>query len=171
MAQSYVRKHPLDGRGHLTMGYAYHSQGNYRPALPYFEKALELSPEYYLTHHFLGESLFLLGEMEASRAQHEAHLAADPTEPSALYGIGLVDLEESRLDAAEARFRDALALYDAMKKTNRRLYDSKKVGLARCHARLRGPNALHGLRRLLDAHGCRGDRESTSRSRGTARRL
>jgi tetratricopeptide (TPR) repeat protein len=136
MAESYIQKNPLDGRGYFTIGYAYHRQGNHGPAVPYFEKALELSPEYNVTHHFFGECLFLLGEMDTSRAQHEAYRAAVPTEPDALYGIGLVDLEESKLEVAKARFREAIALYDKMKKTNRRLYDGKRVGLARCHARL-----------------------------------
>lgn len=135
-AQTYIQKNPLDGGGYFVIGYAYHRQGNHGPAVPYFEKALELSPQYMPAHHFFGECLFLLGKMDASRAQHEAHRAADPTEPDALYGIGLVDLEESKLEVAERRFREALDLYDKMKKANRRLYQSKKVGRARCHARL-----------------------------------
>ncbi len=136
MAEEYIKKNPKDAHGYFTVAYAYHHQGNYSPAVPYFEKALELMPDYKAAHHFFGESLFLLGEMDASRAQHEAHRAADPAEPDALYGIGLVDLEESKLDVAEKRFKEAIALYDEIKKTNKRLYDTKQVGMARCHARL-----------------------------------
>lgn len=136
MTEEYIQNNPQDSHGYFTLGYSYHHQGNYSPAVPYFEKALELSPDYKAAHHFFGECLFLLGEMDASRAQHEAHRDSDQAEPDALYGIGLVDLEESKLEVAEARFKEAIVLYDEMKKTNRRLYDSKQVGLARCHARL-----------------------------------
>lgn len=136
MAAAFNDAHPDDGRGHFVIAYSYHARGNHQPALPHFEDAVRLSPNFATARHFYGECLFLLGDLEGSRRQHEAHRTLDPVEPDPIYGLGLVDLEDGDLDAAEARFREALGLYEALKRANPRVYDRRAAGRARCHARL-----------------------------------
>jgi len=147
LAERYVKQHPKDGRGAFAIGLTYHTQGNHGAAAPHFARALELSPDYYLTHHYYGECLFMLGDLAGSRREHETHERADPLSPDAQYGIGLVDLEQSRLDAAADRFRRAIDLYETMKKSDPRRYQANRPGLARCHAR------------LADVHFSRGEHE------------
>lgn len=135
-AEQYISAHPEDGHGPFALGYMHHKAGNFGRAVPHFERSLKLSPDYFVTHHFLGESYFLLGELEQSRRQHEAHLNADQDEPDAWYGIGLVDLEEGKLDEAEACFRRAIELHEALRKNDPQRAARRLDERAKCHARL-----------------------------------
>jgi tetratricopeptide (TPR) repeat protein len=88
------------------------------------------------SYRYFGECLFMLGDLAGARREYEAFRDADPDEPESNASIGLVDLEEARLDDAESRFRHALDLYDAMREANPRLHAARAASRARCHARL-----------------------------------
>jgi len=136
LARSYVAKNGEDAWGYFAIGHAWHVQGNFRPAVPFLEQALERSPGMPAAHHALGDCHFQLGELARARSHYEALHGASPQEPDAPYGLGLIDLEEGDLDVAETRFRSALSLYGAMQRTDPRAYASRTAGRARCHARL-----------------------------------
>jgi tetratricopeptide (TPR) repeat protein len=108
--EAYLQQHPEDGRAEFLMGLSYHREKRYAQARPRFERAIELTPEYHPTYHFLGWCLFYLGRMPAAREAFEAHLARMPTEGDSHFGLGLIDLDEDRLDDAETRFRRAIEL-------------------------------------------------------------
>lgn len=135
-AERYVEEHPDDGRGHAMVGLTWHKAGNYERALAEFRRALELSPDFYLTRRYSGESLFLLGDLDGARHEFEALNAADPGEPQGEYGLGTVELEEAHLDAAEAHFRRAIELYEALGRSDARRLRARGPELAQCHARL-----------------------------------
>lgn len=65
-------------------------------------------PERKHANHFLGWACYHLGELDAARAAFESHLKEVPREPDSTFGLGLIALDEDRLDEADARFDEAL---------------------------------------------------------------
>ena len=58
------------------------------------------------------------------------------TNRAGTYRLGLVELEEGRLEEAAACFERAIALFEAMRREDRRLLQARRGELAECHARL-----------------------------------
>lgn len=114
-ARVRIRKHlnlnPTDGAAKFLFGLSYHEEKKYAEAVPYFEEALADAPDYYLTHYFMGWARYNLGELDAARAAFEKHLTFDPVAADSHFGLGLVALDEDRLDDAERRFRRAIELH------------------------------------------------------------
>lgn len=126
--QVYLADEPNDGQAIFLFGLTFHREYRYDAARRHFERAAELSPLYHPIHHFLGWCLYYLGEPEAARNAFEAHLALRPDEGDSHFGIGLIDLEEDRLEDAEARFRNAIEL----QKDN----PGRVLAVAKAHSRL-----------------------------------
>lgn len=136
MAEAYASEHPEDGRAAFTIGLTYHLAGNHGPAVAPFERAVTLDPAFLPARRYLGECLFMLGDLDGARAQYEALREAAPEDPEGAYRVGLVDLEEARLDEAEARLREAIGLFDRLARTDPRQFAARRATVARCHARL-----------------------------------
>jgi tetratricopeptide (TPR) repeat protein len=136
LAQAYLVAHPQDAQAMFLLGLSYYWTGNYGAARPWLEQALARDPDIYVIHDYLGYSLFLLGELDAARREYEAFLAVVPREPKGHYELGLVELEETRLDAAAERFRHAIELYDELFRTDARQVAARQSEYAECHARL-----------------------------------
>jgi tetratricopeptide (TPR) repeat protein len=107
----YVHGNGVDGDAEFIQGLIYHRQRLYGPAKPHLLKAIELRPDYPVINHFLGYCLYNLGELPEARAAFEKHLSFDPNEGDSHFGIGLIDLEEGRLDEARARFLTSIELH------------------------------------------------------------
>jgi tetratricopeptide (TPR) repeat protein len=107
---SYLQQNPDDGRAEFLMGLSYHREKRYALARPRFERAVELTPDYHPAYHFLGWCLYYLGELTPARTAFEQHLAWMPDEGDSHFGLGLIDLDEDRLDDAARRFRRAIEL-------------------------------------------------------------
>jgi tetratricopeptide (TPR) repeat protein len=136
LAMHYMKGSPDDARAEFLVGMTYHQAGNHAPALPHLERAVKLAPDDRRARRYYAESLFMLGDVEGARREHEAWLDANPDDPVAHYSIGLVDLEEANLDDAASRFRTAIGLFDRMRETDPRRYAAQSAARARCHARL-----------------------------------
>lgn len=106
----YLDGHPDDARAEFLMGLSFHRQKRYALARPHFERAIELEPGYHPAYHFYGWCLYWLGDLPASRRAFENHLAYLPDEGDSHFAIGLIDLDEDRLDEARARFLHAIEL-------------------------------------------------------------
>jgi tetratricopeptide (TPR) repeat protein len=136
LARAYLAAHPEDGQAHYFVGLSHYWTGNYGAARPFLERALALAPELWFAHDHLGHSLFLLGELAAARREYEAYLAAAPEDPKGHYGLGLIDLDESALETAAARFRCALELHERLARENPARASARAAERAECHARL-----------------------------------
>jgi tetratricopeptide (TPR) repeat protein len=121
----YLQQHAGDGRAEFLMGLSYHREKRYALARPRFERAVELAPDYHPAYHFLGWCLYYLGELTQARTAFEQHLAWMPDEGDSHFGLGLIELDEDRLDVAEQRFHRAIELQAG---------DPR--GLSKAHARL-----------------------------------
>ncbi|MHC5023112.1 MAG: tetratricopeptide repeat protein [Planctomycetota bacterium] len=113
-ARVRLRRHldqfPRDGRAEFLFGLTYHRERFYGKARPHFERARERSPNDELIDYFLGWCLYYLGEPEEARAAFERHLARTPLAGDTHFALGVIALEEDRLDEAEAMFRRAIGL-------------------------------------------------------------
>jgi tetratricopeptide (TPR) repeat protein len=105
-----VRDWPESGRAWFYLALAHHKQKRYAEARVLFERAAEAPPVEPALHHFLGYCLYYLGDLPGARRAFESHLAAAPQEGNSHFGLGLIDLDEGRLDEAERRFRAAIDL-------------------------------------------------------------
>lgn len=135
-AQRYLEKHPDDGRATFLIGFAHHRARDYALAEPFFVRAAELEPDYHPVHHFLGYCRFHQGNLDGARAAFETHLRWMPQESDTHFGLGLIDLEEAKLDDAEARFRHAMALIDDLEHADPGRYAVRRKDRGKCQARL-----------------------------------
>jgi tetratricopeptide (TPR) repeat protein len=100
--------HP--GQAQFILGLSYHRQRLYESAHAHFVRALELEPDYFTTRFFHGFTLLNLGRLDEARNELEAYLARGPEEAEAVFGLGLVALEQDRVDDAERSILRAIAL-------------------------------------------------------------
>ena len=136
LAREHLEAQPRDAQAALLLALALARWENHGAARPWFERALELDPGLDEVHDPLGYSLFLLGELEAARRAFERAIASDPSSPRPVYRVGLIDLEEGRLDQATARFRRAIELFEELRRRDERLVQGREPELASYHARL-----------------------------------
>ena len=84
--QSGVPKPTKDFLTPYYKGMAYLNAGNYTEAIPYFDKALAINPNYSLTLNNKGAALYGLGMYNESIAYFDKVLAIQPTNALALAG-------------------------------------------------------------------------------------
>ena len=100
--------HP--GQGWFILGLSYHRQRLYETARGHFAKAVALEPDYVTSYFFYGFTLVNLGRLDEAAKAFETYLARGPEDPEAVFGLGLVALEQDRVDDAERSFVRAIAL-------------------------------------------------------------
>ena len=88
------------GQAEFLLGFAAHKQDLYEEALTHFARAVQLEPTYVATYYYQGFALFQLGHMDDARKAYEIYLGAQPDRPNAHFGLGLVALEQDRIDEA-----------------------------------------------------------------------
>lgn len=136
LARRFAAARPEDGQACFFLGMTYYWTENYGAARPWLARALELDPDITIGHDFLAHSLFMLGDLIGARREYQAALEITPAEPKTRYGLGLVELEEARLDEAATRFREAIELFEVLRGKDPALVAARQSELAECHARL-----------------------------------
>jgi tetratricopeptide (TPR) repeat protein len=126
-------KHP--GHAAFVRGLSYHEQQLYETARPSFARALELEPDFFTTYFFYGFTLFNLGRLDEAKQALESYLSHMPDEAEAVFGLGLVALEQDRIDDAEKSFKRAIAIAESKPRTGKKAA-SLDEDLARYQARL-----------------------------------
>ena len=106
----YLQENPESGQGEFLLGLTYHREKRYALARPHFAKATELSPRFHPTYHFFGWCLYYLGETKAAERIFQEHVQLAPNAGDSHFAIGLLAMEDDRLDEAERRFRKAIEL-------------------------------------------------------------
>jgi len=79
-------------------------------AVPYFQKTLQLKPDYDLAVYNLAQAYRRMGNDEAALAGFEHYLTLDPKDPFIHYQMGEIWLDRGDTARAEALFRKALEL-------------------------------------------------------------
>lgn len=125
--------HP--GQAEFILGLSYHRQRLYESARGHFQKAVAIEPGYVTAYFFYGFTLFNLGQLDEAARAFESYLAHGPEDSEAVFGLGLVALEQDRVDDAERSFRRAIALAEA-RGMGPVVSAGAREDLARYHARL-----------------------------------
>lgn len=119
-----------------------HKQKRYAEARPLFEKLMADGPRFereYSIFLYYAWCLFYLGELDGARASFAAYEVFDATDPDTWFGRGLCDLEQSKLESAQANFEKALAVADAeleKAEDKQAVLARLKPDVAKAHARL-----------------------------------
>ena len=117
MARVVLEGDGANDRAAVILGIALSKQKRYTEARAWLERARDSTqafPERRHAAHFLGWCCYHLGDLGAARAAFELHLKAVPDEPDSTFGLGLVALDEDRLDDAEKLLQASLARFRAL---------------------------------------------------------
>ncbi len=125
----HLDQHPDDGQACFLFGLSYHREKRYGEAKPWFEQALSKSPEYAVTRHFLGWTLYYMGQPDEARQSFERYLRANPNEHDSHFALGLIALDADELEDAERLLLRAISL-----QTQAGIDDD--AALSRAHTRL-----------------------------------
>ena len=91
---------------HNNLGAALHSAG----AIPHFQEAIRLRPQYPEAQNNLGEALITAGRINEATPHIAEALRLDPRLAEAHVNMGAIHNKQGRLDQAEAEYRAALQL-------------------------------------------------------------
>jgi tetratricopeptide (TPR) repeat protein len=138
-AEAYLRlpaaAHP--GQAYFIIGLSYHQQQLYETARAQFAHAIELEPDYATSYVYYGFALFNLGRLDDAKHAFDTNLARRPEEAEALFGWGLVALEQDRVSDAEQAFNRAIGSVESKLKTaSSAASGGLRKDLARYEARL-----------------------------------
>lgn len=117
-----------DGQIAFLLGVAIQKQKRYADAKPYFEQALaskQSFPEVDYVFHFLGWCAYYLGDLALARDAFDEHLRRVPNEADSVFGLGVVALDDDRLDDAESAFTRAIAMQEKDPKAARDVAKAK----------------------------------------------
>jgi Flp pilus assembly protein TadD len=93
------------------LGFAKLEEKQYAEAIPYLEKAIELSPRFAAPHVYLARVFAAQGKPEAAESEFRQALAIHPTNTDALKALGQFYLAQGRPDEAALAFRASVEIY------------------------------------------------------------
>ncbi|MCH2133027.1 MAG: tetratricopeptide repeat protein [Phycisphaerales bacterium] len=112
--RQWLDEFPTDSRGLFLMGLSHHQDKHYARAVSWLKEAIAAKPVYPPAWHFLGWTQYYLGQPDEARAAFLWHIGLDPEEGDSHFALGLLDLDEWRLNDAESRFRTAMSLQESI---------------------------------------------------------
>lgn len=135
--RAVLQSHPRSAEAQFLLALSIHKQKRYAEARTHFEKTIALRQGFTQSDHlfhFLGWCLYYDGDLPGARIAFEEHLRRVPAEADTIFGLGVVSIEEDRIDDAERLFRRAIEL---QKNDPRLARDTAKarVRLADIHVR------------------------------------
>lgn len=141
------------GQAEFLIGLSFHEPQLYAQAEPHFARAAELEPGYLATHYYRGYALLQIGRLADARASLEIHRKGQPDAPATLFALGLVALEEDRVEDAAREIGRAIALTELRLADPARAADAQR-DLGRYLARLADARVrlddLAGARQALE---------------------
>ena len=104
-----VQKNPLNYRGLSNIGLALQERGDLNAALPYYDRAIRLKPDYYIALSNKGALLGRMGKNEEAISFLFEALRYKPNHAMALNNIGIVFARKGKVNEAIVYFQKALA--------------------------------------------------------------
>lgn len=106
-----IAKSPRDPRGYSNLGSTLQEADQHRAALLWFERALEVDPDFDDAWRGLGASLMALDRPAEALPDYERAVALDPLDYQAWGGLGAVLAMLGRVDEAEVAHRRSIAIF------------------------------------------------------------
>jgi len=103
-----TEKYPQEKHAHFELGADYFSDGRNSDAIPEFEKAIALDPNFGPALNMLGYSHAATGDFDKAEAAFKRYIAANPGDPNPIDSLAELYVHTGNLDEAEARYREAL---------------------------------------------------------------
>jgi len=97
----------------MNLGNALAMQGKVAQAIPHFERALELQPDYAEAHNNLGHALAMQGNWADAIKHYQQALQLKPNFAQAHYYLGMAFASQGKADQAIPQFQQALDLATA----------------------------------------------------------
>jgi serine/threonine protein kinase/tetratricopeptide (TPR) repeat protein len=103
-----TKKYPQEKHAHYRLGSFYYSSNRYSEAVPEFEKAIALDPDYGPAFNMLGYTYAGAGDYEKAEAAFERYIAANPGDANPIDSLAELYLCRGNLDKAASKYREAL---------------------------------------------------------------
>ncbi|MBK7641604.1 MAG: VCBS repeat-containing protein [Planctomycetes bacterium] len=111
LAAQYVAKGGArPAQAEFLIGLSFRDEKRNGEALAHFDRCAQLEPGYLASQYYRGMTALDLGQLAKARGAFETYLAVQPEKAEALFGLGLVEIEEDRPQDAAAHFEHAIAL-------------------------------------------------------------
>jgi tetratricopeptide (TPR) repeat protein len=143
----YLQLHPNDSQALFLFGLSYHREQKYGQARVYFEQAAATPAPFPPVHYFYAWCMYYLGEVQRARESFEKYLQVNPAECDVYFGLGLIDLDENSLEAAERDFHKSIELAKQARKPDIRTESKAHARLAEVYER---QDRLHEARSELE---------------------
>ncbi len=105
-----VTKCPNNGRAYCNLGLALLHAGRVREAIDRYEQALQIDPDWAVTHNDLGNALRRVGRVDEAVSQYEQALRLDPDLAAAHYDLAATLKQAGRLDEAIRHYQEAVRI-------------------------------------------------------------
>ena len=101
-------KYPQEKHAHLEFGNHYFANERYAEAVPEFEKAVALDPNFGPAFNMLGYAHARMGNYDKAESAFKRYVAANPGDPNPIDSLAELFLTMGQLDKAESKYREAL---------------------------------------------------------------
>jgi tetratricopeptide (TPR) repeat protein len=95
----------------LLVGQLWIEIGDYARSVDALRSALQADPSLAKAHYFAGQAYTRWAHWPEAAAQFQSELAIVPADPDAMYGLGFVDLQQSKVDDAARLFEQIVAAH------------------------------------------------------------
>ena len=116
-----LRRYPENVALLTKVAAIYHVDGQYATAVSYYQRALRIQPQDAGLHTKLASSLYRGGDSDAALDELKQALSDVPTDPDALYDLGMIRLQ------AKGDGKGALAAWGKLLRTNHGLGPERKA--------------------------------------------
>jgi tetratricopeptide (TPR) repeat protein len=110
MWKDVVTKSPNKSRGHNNLGLVYQSRGRIKEAIPHYERAVALNPDYLLAYSNLGVAYKSIGLIDRAIEQYMHAMLIQPDDPITYYNLGNAYKSKGSFEEAIKYYRIAIQL-------------------------------------------------------------
>jgi tetratricopeptide (TPR) repeat protein len=95
----------------LLIGQLWIEIGDYARSVQSLHAALQADPQLAKAHYYAGQAYTRWEHWPEAAVEFQSELTLSPGDPDAMYGLGFVDLQQSRIDEAAKLFEQVIASY------------------------------------------------------------
>ncbi|MGA2351331.1 MAG: tetratricopeptide repeat protein [Terracidiphilus sp.] len=108
--EELVREDPSDARIQNNMGASLARAGRFKEAIPYYQKGLELNPQFNAIHNNLGRALFAVGRLDEAIDQYKMGLEVYSNSAELHNNLGRALAQNGKIGEATMHFKRAVEI-------------------------------------------------------------